>query len=65
MRDLAYKALQTKEALLKEKQKEPTIEEIAKVLNIDKEEITVSLDSIQEPISLRNLFIMKVLKVFI
>ena len=53
MRDLAYKALQTKEALLKEKQKEPTIEEIAKVLNIDKEEITVSLDSIQEPISLQ------------
>ena len=29
------------------------LEEIAKVLNIDKEEITVSLDSIQEPISLQ------------
>ena len=53
MRDLAYKALQVKEALLKENQKEPTIEEIAKVLNIDKEEITISLDSIQDPISLQ------------
>ena len=53
MRDLAYKALQVKEKLLKENQKEPTIEEIAKELGIDKEEIVVSLDSIQDPISLQ------------
>ena len=53
MRDLAYKALQVKEKLLKENQKEPTVEEIAKELGIDKEEIVVSLDSIQDPISLQ------------
>lgn len=53
MRDLAYKALQTKEKMLKENQKEPTIEEIAKELGVDKEEIVVSLDSIQDPISLQ------------
>ncbi len=53
MRDLAYKALQAKEKLLKENQKEPTIEEIAKELGIDKEEIVISLDSIQDPISLQ------------
>ena len=53
MRDLAYKALQTKEKLLKETEKEPSIEDIAKELNVDKEEVVVSLDSIQDPISLQ------------
>lgn len=53
MRDLAYKALQTKERLFKEKQQEPAIEEIAKELGVDKEEVVVSLDSIQDPISLQ------------
>lgn len=53
MRDLAYRVLQTKEALLAKTQKEPTIEEIAKELGIPKEDIVISLDSIQEPISLQ------------
>ena len=53
MRDLAYKALQTKEKLLKETQKEPTIDEIAKELGIEKEDIVVSLDAIQDPLSLQ------------
>jgi len=53
MRDLAYKALQVKEKLLKDTQKEPTVEEIAKELGVDKEEIVVSLDAIQDPISLQ------------
>ena len=53
MRDLAYKALQTKEKMLKENQKEPSIEEIAKELGVEKEEVVVSLDSIQDPISLQ------------
>ncbi len=53
MRDLAYKSLQVKERLLKSTQKEPTIEEIAKELGVDKEEIVVSLDAIQDPVSLQ------------
>lgn len=53
MRDLAYKALQVKEKITKETQKEPTIEEIAKELNVDKEDIVVSLDAIQDPLSLQ------------
>ena len=53
MRDLAYKALQVKERLLKNSQKEPTIEEIAKELGVDKEEIVISLDAIQDPVSLQ------------
>ena len=53
IRDLAYKVLQAKEKLTREKGKEPTIEEIAKELNVDKEEIIVSLDAIQDPVSLQ------------
>ena len=53
VRDLAYKALSVKEKMLKQNQKEPTIEEIAKELEVNKEEIAFSLDAIQEPISLQ------------
>ena len=53
IRDLAYKALQAKEKLTKENEKEPTIEEIAKEIGVDKEEIVMSLDAIQDPVSLQ------------
>lgn len=53
MRDLAYKALQTKEKIFKETQKEATVEELAKELGVAKEDIIVSLDAIQDPISLQ------------
>lgn len=53
IRDLAYKILQSKEKLTKELGKEPTVEEIAKDLNISREEVVLSLDAIQDPISLQ------------
>ena len=53
IRDLAYKALQVKEKLTKDTEKEPTIEQIAKVLEVEKEEVALSLDAIQDPISLQ------------
>lgn len=53
MRDLAYKALQVKEKLTKENEKEPSIEQIAKEIGVDKEEIAISLDAIQDPVSLQ------------
>jgi len=53
IRDLAYKALQAKEKIIKETQKEPTIEEIAKELCVNKEDVVVSLEAIQDPISLQ------------
>lgn len=53
VRDLAYKTLSVKEKITKETQKEPTVEEIAKELGVDKEEIAFSLDAIQEPVSLQ------------
>lgn len=52
LRDIAYKALQVKEALTKKNDKEPSIEEIAKELELPKEDIIFALDAIQDPISL-------------
>ena len=53
IRDLAYKALQSKEKLTKETGKEPTIEEISKDLQVSKEDVILSFDAIQDPISLQ------------
>ena len=53
IRDLAYKILAIKERATKENLKEPTVEELAKELGVEKEEIVVSLDAIQMPISLQ------------
>lgn len=53
IRDLAYKILQSKEKLTKELGKEPTVDEISKDLNISREEVVLSLDAIQDPISLQ------------
>ncbi len=53
IRDLAYKALGIKEKIYKEEQREATVEEIAKQLEVNKEDIIMSLDAIQEPISLQ------------
>ncbi len=53
VRDLAYKAIQYKEKYIRENGKEPTIEEIAKELNVEKEDVAFSFDAIQDPISLQ------------
>jgi RNA polymerase sporulation-specific sigma factor len=53
VRDLAYKAMQYKEKFNKEKGREPSIEEIAKELGVEKEEVSFSFDAIQDPVSLQ------------
>ena len=53
VRDLAYKALGVKEKISTEQQRDASIEEIAKELNVTKEEVIMSLDAIQEPVSLQ------------
>ena len=53
VRDLAYKAIQYKEKYNKEHGKEPTIEQIAKELNVEKEDVAFSFDAIQDPVSLQ------------
>jgi len=52
MRDTAYKVLQAKEAYMAKHQREPTVDEIAKILDIKREEVVFSLDAILEPVSL-------------
>ncbi len=52
LRDTAYHAMQIKERLTNENQKEPTVEEIAKEMNIKKEEVVMALEAIVEPVSL-------------
>lgn len=53
IRDLAYKTIQVRERLTKETGKEPSIEMIAKELEVEPEEIAFSLDAIQDPVSLQ------------
>lgn len=53
VRDLAYKVLQAKEKLINKTGKEPTIDQIAKELEVEREEVVLSLDAIQDPISLQ------------
>lgn len=52
LRDLAYKALQTRETLSRQLQREPTVAEIAVEMGVEREEVVLALESIQEPISL-------------
>ena len=52
MRDTAYKVLQAKEAYMAQHQREPCIEEIAKILDIKREDVVFALDAILEPVSL-------------
>ncbi len=52
MRDIAYRALQTKEQLTNENQREPTIEQIAKAMGMKHEDVVFALDAITDPVSL-------------
>ena len=52
LKDIAYKALRAKEKLIGEKSAEPTIEEIAREIDVAKEEVVFALDAIADPVSL-------------
>jgi RNA polymerase sporulation-specific sigma factor len=52
LRDIAYRALQVRDKLITDNNKEPTVSEIAKELNIPREEVVFALDAIQDPVSL-------------
>ena len=52
LRDTAYKALTAREELSRRLQREPTADEIAKELEIKREDVVLALDSIQDPVSL-------------
>ena len=52
MRDIAYKAMQIKEKIMAESDHEPSVEEVAKKLDIKKETLVIALESVVEPVSL-------------
>ena len=52
MRDIAYRAMQAKEQLLAENHREPTVDEIARRLELPREEVVVALEAIVDPVSL-------------
>lgn len=52
IRDIAYKALQIREELQTERESEPSVDEIAKKLNIAKEFVSNAMEAIVEPVSI-------------
>ena len=52
LKDIAYKALYVKEKLVNKNSKEPTVAEIAKEMDLPKEDVVFALDAICDPVSL-------------
>ena len=52
IRDIAYRALQVRDRLVNQDNKEPTISQIAKELELPREDVVLALDAIQDPVSL-------------
>lgn len=52
LRDIAYKAIYTKERILREEEREATIDEIAREIEVEKEMVVMALDAIATPVSL-------------
>lgn len=52
LKDTAYRAMQAKEKLIRSLDREPSIEEIAKELDMPKADVVVALEAIVDPVSL-------------
>lgn len=52
IKDTAYRAMQVKEKITSETGKEPTIDQIAKELEIPPENVVIALESVVEPVSI-------------
>ena len=52
LRDTAYRVLQARERLMADGQREPTVEQIAKELDIPREEVVFAMDAMSDPVSL-------------
>lgn len=53
IRELSYKIVMEKDKYVKENNKEPTVEELARILGVSKEDVIMSIDAIQVPVSLQ------------
>lgn len=52
LRDIAYKALKAREQLLKENDKEPSIDQIASFLEVNARDVAVAMEAVSDPMSL-------------
>ncbi len=52
LRDTAYRVLQAREALMADQQKEPSVEDIARVLDLQPRDVVMAMDAISDPVSL-------------
>ena len=52
VRDTAYRVLQAREALMAQDQREPSVEQIARYLDLPREEVVMAMDAVVDPISL-------------
>ncbi|MFT5875907.1 MAG: RNA polymerase sporulation-specific sigma factor [Clostridium sp.] len=52
LRDIAYRTLQVRDRLVNENNKEPTVTQIAKELELPREDVVFALDALQDPVSL-------------
>ncbi|WP_295219502.1 RNA polymerase sporulation sigma factor SigG [Ruminococcus sp.] len=52
LRDLAYQAMQAKERLMANLQREPTVSEIAAEIDAKREDVVIALESVSDPVSL-------------
>ncbi len=52
MRDTAYHAMLIKEEITNETQREPTVDEIAEKMGVDRKKVVIALESVVDPISL-------------
>ena len=52
LRDIAYKAIYAKERIMREEDREPTIDEVAREIQVEKEMVVMALDAIATPVSL-------------
>jgi len=52
LRDIAYRALQVRDRLVNKDNKEPTVSQIAKELDLPREDVVLALAAIQDPVSL-------------
>ena len=51
LKDIAYRALQVRDRLVNQNNKEPTISQIAKELELPREDVVFALDVLQDPVS--------------
>ena len=52
LRDTAYRAMQAKERLQKELSRDPTVEELAREVELPREEVVMALEAVTAPVSL-------------